>query len=266
MNFSNPAVAVMNDPSAKVKAFLFSLLIHLLLLATAIYIFSSTNVKTVAHEEHLMRVSLSEFVPLAPVAKNLPVHKTVQVTHHIKHIHKVKVLKKHRVKHIVKKLAKPVKMVKKTLQKRVLTPKIVAQSSEAFSSRVSKKPSVVKSDAKKVVSPQRISAQRFKQTSKPPHMSGAVSSSKLAKIRSLIESAVVYPAIAHKLGIKGVVIVSFILTKQGVVKTAKILSSSGSSSLDTEALQTILSLSGKYPKLETMASLKMPISFTLSQS
>lgn len=271
----NPAVAVMNDSSAKIKAFLFSLFIHLMLLMIATYLLHAVDTKLVSHEEHLVRVSLAEFTPT--VKKSMPVHKVVQakpiskpIVHHVVHkevvhkrvVHKV-IDKKVVHKNIHKKI---VKKVEKTIQKSAPHYKVAVKSSETFSSPVSKSSSIVQKDVKKVVSPQRISAQRFKKVSNPPQKSRTLSSSKLAKIRSMIESAVVYPAIAHKLGLEGVVIVSFILTKQGVVKTAKILSSSGSSSLDTEALQAILSLSGKYPKLKRLASLKMPISFSLSHS
>jgi periplasmic protein TonB len=88
----------------------------------------------------------------------------------------------------------------------------------------------------------------------------------LGRIRAMIEDALTYPSIARKLGIEGVVVVSFILKQDGLVEKAEILTTSGSTLLDTKAIQTVLSLSGDYPPLNKTVYLKIPIAFSLKKS
>ena len=82
----------------------------------------------------------------------------------------------------------------------------------------------------------------------------------------MIENAITYPAIARKLRVEGVVLVTFTLKPDGTVETAHVKSTSGSSVLDTKAIQTILSLSGDYPKLGKTVELSIPIAFSLTKS
>jgi protein TonB len=88
----------------------------------------------------------------------------------------------------------------------------------------------------------------------------------LAHIRTMIENALCYPAIAKKLRLEGVVTVSFSLRSNGYVENIQIVSSSGSSVLDKKALQTVASLDGAYPHLEEKVDLTLPISFSLHKS
>lgn len=86
----------------------------------------------------------------------------------------------------------------------------------------------------------------------------------LGHIRAMIENAITYPAIARKLRVEGVVLVTFTLKPDGTVDTAHVKSTSGSTVLDTKAIQTILSLSGFYPVLGKTFELSVPIVFHLS--
>ncbi|MDD2950921.1 MAG: energy transducer TonB, partial [Sulfuricurvum sp.] len=88
----------------------------------------------------------------------------------------------------------------------------------------------------------------------------------LGNIRAMIEHAITYPAIARKLRIEGIVVVSFVLKPNGIVEAAKIITTSGSTLLDTKAIQTILSLSGDYPALGKTFELSIPIAFNLHKS
>lgn len=88
----------------------------------------------------------------------------------------------------------------------------------------------------------------------------------LGHIRAMIENAITYPAIARKLRVEGVVLVTFTLKPDGTVETAHVKSTSGSSVLDTKAIQTILSLSGDYPSLGKTFELSIPIAFSLHKS
>lgn len=75
-----------------------------------------------------------------------------------------------------------------------------------------------------------------------------------------------YPAIAAETGIKGKVIVSFVVNKDGTVSGAKILRSVDAS-LDKEALRVVNSLPrwkpGKQGGKEVRVSYSVPINFTL---
>ncbi len=86
----------------------------------------------------------------------------------------------------------------------------------------------------------------------------------LGRIRTLIENALTYPAIARKLKLEGTVLVSFKLQTDGIVEKIELLETSGSSLLDTRALQTVAALNGEYPKLPETTFLKIPIAFTLT--
>lgn len=88
----------------------------------------------------------------------------------------------------------------------------------------------------------------------------------LGRIRTMIEDAITYPSIARKLGLEGVVVVSFILKQDGYVEKVEVLTTSGSSLLDSKAVQTVLSLNGDYPPLDKTVFLKIPIAFSLKRA
>jgi protein TonB len=91
-----------------------------------------------------------------------------------------------------------------------------------------------------------------------------IDGSTLGRIRTMIENALTYPAIARKLRLEGTVIVSFMLETSGLVEKVEIITSSGSAMLDGKALQTVLALNGDYPTLPKTAFLKVPITFSLT--
>lgn len=90
--------------------------------------------------------------------------------------------------------------------------------------------------------------------------------SMLRAIRAMIQKNLVYPKLARKLRIEGVVVIFFVLDENGIVQSASVAQKSGSASLDTKALQTVLALSGEYPKLPTTTRLEIPVSFHLQKS
>ena len=96
-----------------------------------------------------------------------------------------------------------------------------------------------------------------------PPSNNQINGAALGHIRTMIENAIVYPTIARKLRLEGIVLVTFILKSNGIVEDAKVLSTSGSNLLDTKAIQTILSLSGHYPVLGKTVELSIPIAFNL---
>lgn len=100
----------------------------------------------------------------------------------------------------------------------------------------------------------------------PKKISSEVSQESLLAIRSLIEKSLTYPSMARRLRIEGVVVVAFVLQKDGKVLKAKILTPSANESLNSKAIETVLALSGKYPLFDETIKLKIPIAFSLKNS
>ncbi|WP_294892235.1 MULTISPECIES: energy transducer TonB [unclassified Sulfuricurvum] len=118
--------------------------------------------------------------------------------------------------------------------------------------------------SKSIDSPQSASLAPVNELPRNPVSDQQIGGAALGHIRAIIEKAVVYPSIARKLRLEGVVTVFFILNSNGTVHKAKISSTSGSKLLDEKALNTILSLSGDYPVLGKTVELNIPIAFNLS--
>ncbi|MDD5406278.1 MAG: TonB family protein [Sulfurovaceae bacterium] len=111
-----------------------------------------------------------------------------------------------------------------------------------------------------------VSNKNENEPSKNTNSSKEIEDALLGRIRAMIENAITYPAIARKLRLEGEVLAFFILNPDGTVETAKVKSTSGSDMLDTKAIQTILSLSGRYPALGKTFELSIPIAFSLKKS
>lgn len=99
---------------------------------------------------------------------------------------------------------------------------------------------------------------------KAPVAGNDISGAALGHIRAMIEKAIIYPTIARKLRLEGIVTVFFILNSDGTVDQLHISTTSGSKILDDKALSTILNLSGNFPALGKSVELKIPIAFNLS--
>jgi len=104
-----------------------------------------------------------------------------------------------------------------------------------------------------------------KNAPKKPH-SSSVDPSILGKIRAMIQKSLIYPSMAKRLRLEGVVYITFVLTQDGYVKKAQIVQKSGSGVLDSRALETVKNLSGEYPRLSGEMQLKVPIVFSLKKS
>lgn len=227
----------------KLKSFILSLSLHVTALLLVFHSDISKPIPLYAKEKTVV-VSLSEYVQ---EQSNTEVVKKVVLN-----------------KSIPKKTDKVEKV--KTLQKIPPVVSKVVQSSEAFTpqqpnaEQVHKENSIT-ADSSHVISP---SINKMLPTKKAQF--NDIGKEELAQIRLMIENALCYPAIAKKLGIEGVVIVSFSLNTDGSLADIHIVSSSGSSTLDKKALQTVSSLDGEYPHLEKKVDLKIPIAFSLKKS
>lgn len=118
---------------------------------------------------------------------------------------------------------------------------------------------------KRIDSPLATSSESARELPKSPLTGNDLGGAALGHIRTMIEKALIYPTVARKLRLEGVVTVFFILKSDGSVESAKITASSGSHILDKRAVDTILSLSGDFPALGKPVDLSIPIEFSLQK-
>lgn len=244
-------------------AFIASLFIHTTLVAAGIYISNKETPKPVT--ENKVSIKLSSY---APVAMATP--KVKESVKPKKPVIKKEIPKKTPPKKVVvkKDIPKEIPLEKPTPQKIAPKQEEVFETvlpSEAFTPPVSNEIADLDSTEKTLYSPK---TQDFVQQDTPQHPQeqDSVDDITLSLIRNMIQNSLVYPALAKRLKIEGVVVVSFILTRDGRVEDATIVAKSKSTSLDTKALQTVTSLSGKYPQLEKTIQLQIPIAFSLKKS
>lgn len=265
MIFFNPIVISEkiqhNNYVLKIKSFAASLAVHATLLTTAFY-FSVQNPISVPLEEEPVLISLADYSPLSASekylnnAKNKPADRSSKTDKSVTSTH--------------------------TPTPQKIPSSALAVSSEASAPQTSPvRPVVAPSDLQPPTQESLHSIQKpvandsphdtssLNKTSELPKTNVStedINGATLGRIRAMIESSLTYPSIARKLRLEGTVTVSFILRPNGLVEKAEILSSSGSTLLDTKAIQTVLSLSGDYPTLPKTAYLKIPIAFSLTKS
>lgn len=253
---------IYSNSSAKMKAFIASFSIHLMLFAMLLHYNNRSELVLMPVESKSIVVSLTNYVSTKKVLKE-PIHQIPKQIHKVKKIKKVAKVKK------IKKVVKVKKKALKTIQKQKTPEKAQPESvvpSEAFTPLTKKdvKPAtqeeVTHQKTSNVDSP--LADSSLSQQTRPVE----VSNEKLARIRYMIQNSLRYPAIARKLKIEGVVLISFSLSKDGHINSLSLLKSSGSSTLDQRALQTVSLLDGEYPPLSKKVDLKIPISFSLHQS
>lgn len=244
MFFLNPIVMSNkiqhNNSLLKAKSFTASVILHATLLVTTLY-FAAHHPILLPKEEPIM-ISLTDYAPASTVSLRPSISKTKLTDPLLKSINPI---------------SKPLPATPQPLPVRPsvapldLKPKLddSPHSNYQVASNDSPKitPSVLNNELPK---------------SSNDEFNGAT----LGRIRAMIEDALTYPSIARKLGLEGVVVVSFILKQDGYVEKAEILTTSGSTLLDSKAIQTVLSLSGDYPPLNKTVYLKIPIAFSLKKA
>jgi len=244
-----------NGSVLRIKSFAASLAVHTTLLTAAIY-FSLQNPIIVPEEVSPVLISLADYVPVAAADNHHPIKTSDMPTDQ-----------------------STVKSILTSQKIPLLTP---AVSSEASAPQISAvRPVVAPSDLQQPLLQSLHSIQQPVANDSPPDTpslsktgelpktnvsSDEINGATLGRIRAMIESSLTYPSIARKLRLEGTVTVSFVLKPNGFVENAEILSSSGSSLLDTKAIQTVMALSGDYPTLQKTAYLKIPIAFSLTKS
>ena len=257
---------IQNDDSL-VKSFLLSLGLHvgILYLALHVNLFKKSQVILLEAQEKSFSVSLNNMDfdkerTIPNIKREHDTQKSKQMNHRQtqNRTNEVKSMPDtHETQHESK---TPQKIEPATTTKAV-------QSSEAFTPQQisntehNEKASIVEKSLSKNLNSPSISKTAPKKAQKFD-----IGKEQLAHIRTMIENALIYPAIAKKLRLEGVVTVSFSLRPDGYVQDIQIVSSSGSSVLDNKAIATISSLNGEYPHLEQKVDLSLPIAFSLHNS
>ncbi|MDY0116100.1 MAG: TonB family protein [Sulfurimonadaceae bacterium] len=241
-------------------AFIASLFIHTTLVAAGIYL-AKTEVEKPLPQETMISMKLSNYIatkseptPAVQAPTPPPKKEIVQKP-------KKEIIKKEIVKKVPLKELKPQEIPQK--QEKIVETVVPL---EAFTPQVTNEVADAQLNEKPLYSPKK---QDFVQHDTPPSkqvVQEGVDDATLSLIRSMIQNSLVYPALAKRLKLEGVVVISFTLTRDGRVESAKIVKKSKSTSLDTKALQTVTSLSGKYPQLEKQIQLQIPVAFSLKRS
>ena len=245
------------DGKNLLKSFLLSLSLHAAILAVVVYSSVSKPIPLKAEEKTIM-ISLQDYVP-AEVKKKTLKKASVEKPK--------RALKKIKQKPMPKETKKVQNVTEaKKFQKSPSVTNPVAESSEAFTPQQVHTDPVAKETVIKADSSNRHSPSMTKDLPAQKTQLQNIGKEELALIRLMIENSLSYPAIAKKLKIEGVVVVSFSLKTDGYLQNLQIVSSSGSSALDNKALQTVSSLDGEYPHLEKKVDLKLPIAFSLNKS
>ncbi|MFT7860080.1 MAG: energy transducer TonB [Sulfurimonas sp.] len=253
------------DKFLKLKAFTVSLSLHLLLFGSMVQLARehfTTPAQEVKKEEKRTQISLSAYKVFTP--KPAKIKKEIVKPQPKKVVKKKKIIKKEikKVKKIVKQEPKKIVKAKKIVKKKV------KPIEEKTLQKTQQKQAVVASS--EAFTPQIPHTEQVKVTKKELALQNSPLSdsknSQLALIRSLIQNALKYPAIAKRLHLEGVVTVSFSLSTTGEVSNLQLIQSSNSSVLDKRALQTVSSLDGEFPHLDKKVDLKIPIAFSLQHS
>ena len=219
------------------KALLFSLLIHSLLLGKIFFIYSELSSFMGDKKEKRVCIKLGSIESA-----------------------KTQIQEK-------KKEVKKVKKVKKTPQKKPPKQKVKKKK------EIAKQPQEIKK-ADVVIGQDRYLTQQQKSQSKNKIMEKQQQkrdiespedryiNRHLAEIVQLLQENLYYPRRARKQGVEGKVVVKFTLTQDAEVIDSKILSSSDEI-LSRGALRTLENLSGEFPKPDEKLILTVPISYSL---
>lgn len=244
--------------NTKYSSFTISLLVHSLFLYILIQVPFTSNKKELEQEsiQNSITVSLSMY-QASTEDKSSVINKAIQK----KQLQKPHAIKPHAKKQQVKKKTKEKKIPKKQIIK-----EIVAQQTTPKSAPVQTK--VIEEESKEDISSS-VYAHKSGSTitkSKSSSQTKELDKKLLQHIRILIKNNLVYPKLAKRMRHEGVVNVSFVLKKNGLVLDANIQKSSGKSILDKQALKTVLALSGHYPKVQNSIKVSIPISFSIHKS
>lgn len=242
-----------NNSLLKTKSFVASFGVHAALFASVAF-FMSTHPIPLPKSDEKITISLAEFTSTSGNIHTLEEpsqpKKIVQPTSNIqpKSVHKIEPT-----------------TTNTTTPERIMT-KQPTFSPEASAPLVHNQMPTSSPLTQSIDSPKSTLTTPDKELPRNPVSENQIGGAALGHIRAMIENAITYPAIARKLRLEGVVLVTFILKSDGTVETAHVQSTSGSNLLDNKALQTILSLSGDYPALGKTFELSIPIAFNLHKS
>lgn len=241
------------------SSLLVSLVLHALLLATLLYsykeIFSVSKTEQV-EEKFCMKLSClcneEEVVEKERVAP--PKKVTPKVEPKPKPKVKPKIKPKEKPKEIVEQVVLVNNAKEKYKKEEPLEEVLEEKSVEIVAEKV----------GEKATSPYGSSMQNDKQERSKKTPEQAYMNANIRIIVKLLQENLYYPRSARKRGMQGEVLVKFRLSKEGNVISSEVLSSEHKI-LSRAALETIESLSGKFPKPKEELLLSVPISYSLKR-
>jgi len=233
---------------------------------------SLKHIELVKKEEPKPKILEKKIVD-APVKKEIPIEKPKEIE-----IPKLVEIPKKIEKAIVKKEIKPPKrkIVKKKVKKKVLKKKIVKKVAKK---KVKKKKKIKKENRKKIVKKEIPKKKEVKkkilktevkeikksvQTTMPSQMANYKQSfikNNLIKIKKQIQKSVKYSKRARKMGVQGIVLVQFVLAKNGSIKDIKALK--GHKLLRKSTIKAIHKASKLFPNVHKDITIKVPIEYKL---
>lgn len=241
-----------NNSLLKTKSFIASLGVHATILVSIFYFMDHHPIPLPNAEETIM-ISLAEFTSTSG-----DINRIEQLVQPKKILNPIPKVQPKTVENI-----KPTPTITTPQVRPSLTPSVSPEASAPLAVPQSNPTAPL---SNRIDSPTSNTIVTSKEPPKAPVSDAQPSGAALGHIRAMIENAITYPAIARKLRLEGVVLVTFILKSDGTVETAHVKSTSGSNILDNKAIQTILSLSGDYPVLGKTFELSIPIAFNLHKS
>jgi len=250
------------------KSLLLSLLIHSSLFAALFYLYTTVVPKvlypkekricvslcTIQKESKRSEVKVAAAPPPPPPSQEKPTPKKAEIQK--KHLIKKKPLLKKKKKPVVKK--KRVHKIVKNPSPKIIKPKV-----EPTKQKVIKKIEEIKEVKYERDEPVvKTKLQNPPQVQKCATKESVYIEHNINRIATLIKENLYYPRRARKRGVEGIVVVKFLLHRDGRVSDAHIVSSQ-SDILGRAALKTINQLSGEFPKPSDELSLTVPINYEL---
>ncbi len=253
-------------------AFVFSLLLHGAIFASAVVLLMGESARQPASTQRKIRICLANCVASKPaLPQKLPAVKPVPepVKPAVKKVQPVK--KKYRKKKRTLPRNKPEHRVKQAVKKAPVSARL---RPPAATKRVRKIAPAAMPEERPVA---HVAVPQVQQTlavpakplhtpapavSVPPQTQADYLDTHLARISELLREHLYYPRMARKRRIQGEVVASFVVETDGTVHNLSIKKHSRPI-LDRAAIETVESLSGKLPHPKNRLELEVPIRFVL---
>lgn len=219
--------------------------------------------KVVAEIEHKQVVPVPEIKPVTPALNPLPKREKVVIRKDVEPLVPKKVI----VEKKVPKLTESVEIPDLIAEKKVVPEKIEKKSKaseeilpdQTVAFENSAADDLKKSPSAKTYNP--VVVPVVSKSTHPPKE--RYLKENFLYIKESVQSKIVYPRIARKMGWQGRVLISFVICKDGSVKDIRIVESSGFKALDNNAVKVIREVA-PFPKPPVSAEIIIPVTYRLS--